>query len=101
MREKTPTVKEGVKKMTTKVEVFKINSPMKEGLQRISTTTSPVKEKLKKITAEAPSLQEGLMKGKVSFEKSLNSVSSFTQDETKLLMSIAKRKMYCNSEGSE
>jgi len=99
--EKTPTVKEGVKKMTTKVEVFKINSPVKEGLQRISTTTSPVKEKLKKITAKAPSLQEGLMKGKVSFEKSLNSVSSFTQDETKLLMSIAKRKMYCNSEGSE
>jgi len=85
---KTPTVKEGLKKMTTKVEAIKINA-------------SPVKESLKKITAKAPSLQESLMKGKVSFEKGLNSVTSFTQDETKLLMSMAKRKIYCNSEELE
>jgi len=99
--EKAPTVTDGLKKMTTKVEAIKINSPMKEGLKRFSTTAAPVKESLKKITAKAPSLQEGLMKGKVSFEKGLNSVSSFTQDETKLLMSMAKRKIYCNSEDLE
>lgn len=98
---KAPAVKEGLKKMTTKVEAIKINSPMKGGLKRISTTTVPVKESLKKITAKAPPLQESLMKGKVSFEKGLNSVSSYTQDETKLLMSMAKRKIYCNSEELE
>jgi len=99
--EKAPRVKEGLKKMTTKVEAIKINAPMKEGLKRISTTTAPVKQSLKKITVKAPSLQEGLMKGKISFEKGLNSMSSFTQDETKLLMSMAKRKIYCNSEELE
>jgi len=99
--EKAPTVKEGLKKMTTKVEAIKINAPMKEGFKRISTTTAPVKESLMKITAKAPSFQEGLIKGKVSLEKGLNTVSSFTQDETKLLMSRAKRKIYCNSEELE
>jgi len=99
--DKAPTVKEGFKKMTTKVEGIKINAPMKEGFKRITTTTAPVKESLKKITSKAPPLKEGLMKGKVSFEKGLNSVSSYTQDETKLLMSMAKKKIYCNSEEVE
>jgi len=98
---KAPTVTEGLKKMSTKVEGMKINSPMKEGLKRISTTTAPVKESLRKITSKAPPLKEGLLKGKVSLGKGLNSVSSFTQDETKLLMSMAKRRLYCKSEELE
>jgi len=99
--DKAPTVKEGLKKMSTKVEGMKINSPMKGGLKRISTTTAPVKEGLRKITSKAPPIKEGLMKGKVSLGKGLNSVSTFTQDETKLLMSKAKRKLYCTSEELE
>lgn len=99
--EKAPTVREGFKKMTTKVEGIKMNTPMKEGLKRITTTTAPVKESLMKITSKAPPLKEGLIKGRDSFERGLNTVSSYTQDETKLLVSRAKRKIYCKSEEIE
>jgi len=99
--DKAPTVKEGLKKITTKVEGIRMNAPMKEGLKRISTTTGPVKEGFKKITTKAPPLKEGLMKGKETLEKGLTSVSAYTQDETKLLMSKAKRRFYCKSEEIE
>jgi len=94
--DKAPTVKEGLKKITTKVEGIRMNAPMKEGLKRITTTTGPVKEGFNRITAT-----EGLMKGKETLEKGLISVSAFTQDETKLIVSRAKRKFYCKSEEIE
>lgn len=99
--ERSPNIQEGFKKMSVKVEEIRRNAPMKEGLKRITTTTEPVKKGFMKITSKAPPLRDGLMKGTSSLGKGISSVSSFTQGETKLLMSKAKRKLYCRNEWSE
>jgi len=49
------------------------------------------------LTTKAPVVKEGLKKSKDQLGKGLASVSSFTQSETKLLVSMAKRKIYCKS----
>jgi len=49
------------------------------------------------LTTKAPVVKEGLKKSKVQLGKGLASVSSYTQSETKLLVSMAKRKLYCKS----
>jgi len=48
-----------------------------------------------------PKLKEGLLKSKASLEKGMASVTAFTSTETKLLMSQAKRKIYCPSGKNE
>lgn len=49
------------------------------------------------LTTKAPVVKEGLKKSKEQLGKGLATVSSFTQSETKLLVSRAKRKIYCKS----
>jgi len=49
------------------------------------------------LATKAPVVKEGLKKSKEQLGKGLASVSSYTQSETKLLVSMAKRKLYCKS----
>jgi len=95
IKERSPTIKDGLKKMTVKVEGFRKNARIKEGF---NTAKGPVKKGLMKISSKAPPLKEGLIQGSVSLGKGITSVTSFTQDETKLLVSKAKRKLYCKSD---
>jgi len=53
------------------------------------------------LTAKAPTVKVGFLKSKVSFEKGLASVGTFTKEETKLLMSKAKRRLYCKNDKME
>jgi len=45
---------------------------------------------------KTPKLREGLLKSKASIEKGVASVTNYTNTETKLLVSQAKRKIYCS-----
>merc|ERR1719233_627700 len=83
--------------MTVKVEGFRTNTRMKESFKKI-TANGPVKKGLMKISSKAPPLKEGLIQGTVYLGKGITSVTSFTQDETKLLVSKAKRKLYCKND---
>lgn len=98
--EKSPTITDGLKKMTVKVEGFRKNAQMKEGFKKI-TTNGSVKKGLMKISSKAPPLKDGLIQGTVSLGKGITSVTSYTQDETKLLVSKAKRKLYCKNDWIE
>jgi len=48
------------------------------------------------FTRKTPKLREGLLKSKASIEKGVASVTIYTNTETKLLLSQAKRKIYCS-----
>lgn len=48
------------------------------------------------FASKTPKLREGLLKSKASIEKGVASVTNYTNTETKLLMSQAKRKIYCS-----
>lgn len=47
------------------------------------------------FTSKTPKLREGLIKSKASIEKGVASVTNYTNTEAKLLVSQAKRKIYC------
>jgi len=53
------------------------------------------------LASKTPKLREGLLKSKASIEKGVASVTNYTNAETKLLMSQAKRKIYCTGEKIE
>jgi len=53
------------------------------------------------ITSKAPTVNVGILKNRMSLGKGLATVSSFTKEETKLLMSKAKRKLYCKNDKME
>jgi len=48
------------------------------------------------FASKTPKLREGLLKSKASIEKGVASVTNYTNAETKLLMSQARRKIYCS-----
>jgi len=53
------------------------------------------------IASRTPKLREGLLKSKASIEKGVASVTNYTNTETKLLMSQAKRRLFCSGEKIE